>query len=313
MTFHPLEHQVLKCLKELPQGCPKPFYLLVSGGMDSMALLSVFGRLRSYVKGPLCVVHFHHGSSSDEKLKQFRDQAQIIVAEKAQNEGFEYLCFVSTKELKTEAQFRQFRRDELEKRQGVLVTAHHADDELETHILKLIRGGSSLSLQSFREWNGRILRPFLGVSKQKIRAYAKEKQLAFIEDPSNWEDSALRNWLRRVWFPQLENKSPGGVGALARSIKTLVQEARERDLDHLKNMSGNVFLKSHFQSLDKAQSRVFLFRFLKIQFPQDYFSAGHVEEVRKNLDKAQKRHIFVIGSFEWSVNAEQIQVRKLDS
>jgi tRNA(Ile)-lysidine synthase len=313
LTFHPLEHHVLKGLKGLSQWTKKPFYLLVSGGMDSMALLSVFGRLKSYFKGPLRVVHFHHGPSSDPRVQIFREQAQRLVAQRAQVAGLEFLCLTSPKALTTEMQFRQFRRQELQRLSGVLVTAHHSDDELETHILKLIRGGSSLSLQNFKEWNGRLLRPFLGVPKAKLRSYAKDRSLAFIEDPTNTDVKFLRNWIRHFWLPELEKKSPGGTVALGRSLKTLLQEAASGSRDLFKISSGNVVFRSHFRSLSKDQSHVFLFRFLKTQFPQDYFSHGHIEEVRKNLDKVQKQHTFRIGPFEWKVNAEQIQVRKLDS
>lgn len=310
LTFHPLEHRILNNLKQVPGYQKAAHNILVSGGVDSMALLAVFSQLRSYFKGGLRVIHFHHGESGRPDQVGFRHQAEQIVRKYALSCGLECVVFKSEQSLRSEADFREFRRAHLKSIEGVLVTGHQRNDVLETQLLKLIRGGSGLSLAAFRMWNGRVFRPFLECTKTELVEYARVKKLPLVEDPSNFQSEALRNWLRNDWIPQLDKRQKGASKSLAQSLSRLVEEA-QCNLSSLSSFEQSpVVQRTQFRKLTRFEARSFLFKYLKAQFPEDSFSQGYVEEVQKHLDKPQSVHTFTIGSFEWIVNAEQFSVRK---
>lgn len=108
-----------------------------------------------------------------------------------------------------------------------LVTAHHADDQIETFFLNLFRGSGVAGLASMPDRqpfaNGMLLRPLLYISKQAIQAYARQHQLNWIDDPSNMDCRFRRNWLRHQWLPMLDQRWPKASDNILRTISLLQQ------------------------------------------------------------------------------------------
>ncbi len=90
-----------------------------------------------------------------------------------------------------------------QKRDYVL-TAHHADDSLETFLINLSRGTGIDGLSGIPEVNGRIVRPLLPFSRDEILEYAQENQLGWREDTSNSDTRYLRNQIRKEIAPKLK-------------------------------------------------------------------------------------------------------------
>ena len=94
-----------------------------------------------------------------------------------------------------------------------LATAHQLDDQVETFLMKLIRGGRLNQLQgiaprrSFGE-DCFIIRPMLPFTKEEICNYAQIHQLKYFEDQTNFETNVLRNRIRQIVIPQLERENP---------------------------------------------------------------------------------------------------------
>ncbi len=107
--------------------------------------------------------------------------------------------------------------------QDWLVTAHHADDQLETLLMRLMRGSGPQGLAGMRvcSTQGRlqIWRPWLEVPREMLEAYAREKKLAWLEDPSNSDLALDRNYLRHTVVPQLRARWPAAVTAAARAAR----------------------------------------------------------------------------------------------
>ncbi|MCB0376057.1 MAG: tRNA lysidine(34) synthetase TilS, partial [Sinomicrobium sp.] len=110
-----------------------------------------------------------------------------------------------------------------------VLTAHHADDNLETFLINLSRGSGLDGLTGIPVQNGCILRPLLSFSKAAILEYARENKLAWREDSSNAKTQYLRNAIRHRILPELKALHP----AFLRNIqKTMTHLSGSKALLH---------------------------------------------------------------------------------
>lgn len=183
--------------------------LAISGGVDSMVLLEVMQAAAEKDQLKLGVVHVNHQlrlESVEEAvhLKNYCQKQSIPYYSKEWN--------ASEKEKNTEARARKFRYDffaeimELEN-YPTLLTAHHSDDQVETVLMKLIRGSALPNLVGIRAkqpfGKGELIRPFLIFPKKKLDQFAKQSGIVYFEDRSNHSDAYMRNRLRHQVVPVL--------------------------------------------------------------------------------------------------------------
>jgi tRNA(Ile)-lysidine synthase len=86
-----------------------------------------------------------------------------------------------------------------------IVTGHHADDQVETIIMRLMRGHPHHNLKML-EINGDCFKPFLDVSKEEITRCVKSRNLSWVEDETNLESEYERNWMRNEVIPLLSKR-----------------------------------------------------------------------------------------------------------
>lgn len=206
----------------------KPNVLLaLSGGLDSMVLLHLLASLRQKAGFCLKVAHVHHGLQA-----QADDWAAFCQAQADALQLDFQLCRVQLADpaRNIEQQARTLRYQalaELLTPDTVLMTAHHADDQLETVLLALKRGSGLHGLAAIaaqKPFAGtQLLRPLLAFSRNELEQYAKAQQLAFVTDPSNQNDSFDRNFLRQHVLPLLQHRFPAISQTTARSCQLLQQ------------------------------------------------------------------------------------------
>ena len=132
-------------------------------------------------------------------------------------------------ELARRVRYRYFRdlvRDGL---YAAVATAHHADDQVETLALALLRGAGPEALAGIRARDAWRLRPLLGVSRDALRAYSLQHDVRSREDASNAEPSYLRNRVRHEVLPRLDELRPGwraGATRLAQEQAAWIDLAR---------------------------------------------------------------------------------------
>lgn len=184
--------------QQLPPG---RYVLAVSGGVDSVVLLSMAHLLGDRVDGYFFVVaHFDHGIR-DESAADAKWVDQL-----AKQYGYE--C-VSKREVlgksASEAFARERRYDFLqsvaERYDATVVTAHHRDDVLETCLIQLIRGTGWRGLAGLGD--ERFVRPLTGYDKVRIVRYAIDNGLQWREDETNDTADYLRNRVRAIVMPKL--------------------------------------------------------------------------------------------------------------
>lgn len=181
------------------------YLVAVSGGIDSIVLLD---QLVAAGEHELIVAHFDHGIRDDSA-----DDARFVAALAAQYN----LAFVSRREelgvQASEEQARRrryaFLRKMAQKHQAVIVTAHHADDVIETIAINIQRGTGWRGVAVMQTPG--ILRPIITMTKAEVRTYALKKRLEWVEDSTNASDKYLRNRLRQLFANQLTAKQKQSV------------------------------------------------------------------------------------------------------
>ncbi len=198
-------------------------HLGLSGGRDSVALLHALRQCKQLP--PLRAIHIHHGLNP-----QADAWAQFCVALCAQ---WALPCEVVRVEIKSgprisiEAAARQARYAALKAMVGgkeILATAHHADDQIESFFLQLLRGAGPRGLAAMPLLSAAttkrpaLFRPLLDVPRAEIDRYVNEHGLAHIEDDSNNDQRFKRNALRQALLPVLEQHFPDYRVGVLRSI-----------------------------------------------------------------------------------------------
>lgn len=214
-----------------------------SGGLDSTVMLHALEQLAQALGDvELRAVHIDHGLHPESGA--WSDHCRRFAAALAV--PFEARSVVVSRESGqgVEAAARAARYAELEPMLAdgeALLTAHHADDQVETLLLRLMRGAGIRGLASIAEraqfGRGWLLRPLLAAGRSDLDRYAREFDLDWIDDPTNRDTSIDRNYLRHQVIPLLRERWPGADAAIARTARlaaegsALLDEAALRDYD----------------------------------------------------------------------------------
>jgi tRNA(Ile)-lysidine synthase len=197
--------------KEIPYLKQKKLLLAVSGGLDSMVLLHLFQELN-------CDIAIAHCNFQLRGVESFGDQK--FVQDYAEDTGipifvtqFDTEAFAKDYKLSTQVAARELRYNwfyellETEKFDYIL-TAHHADDNLETFLINLTRGTGLEGLTGIPVQNNKVIRPLLFLSREEIEIYAKANDIQWREDSSNASDKYVRNKIRHHLIPVLKELNP---------------------------------------------------------------------------------------------------------
>ena len=209
------------CRRELQAG--DRIVCALSGGGDSVALLHCLLSLREELAITVTAAHFNHCLRGEES-----DADEAFVRQLCAQWGVELTVGRGDPRSRTgespEEAARNLRYAFLLQQTGIIVTAHHGDDQIETVLLHLLRGTGLKGLCGMQTRNGRIFRPMLEISRAQIEAYLTEYRLPSRFDSSNGCDDALRNRLRHHVLPILRQENPNLTETFARMTGLLRQD-----------------------------------------------------------------------------------------
>lgn len=230
----------------------------VSGGADSMALLWCMWLQKERLGITVEAAHFNHhlraGESDrdEEFVRRFCDCHDIPLhvgsaQVKAGKKGLE-------------AAARDARYAYLKSLDGVIATAHTADDNAETVLMHLIRGTGLRGLGGITPKQPGLIRPMLDVTREEVEDFLRENWIGHIEDSSNQTDAFLRNRIRHSMMPLLLKENP----SLPENLSAMAQRLRQ-DEAALENASQVDFPPSveRLRSMESALRRRALERFLR--------------------------------------------------
>lgn len=178
----------------------------LSGGADSVALLYALYLLRSRLGIRLEAAHFNHCLRGEESQ---RDEAFVReLCEKLDIPLTISRAQIVPGEKGLENAAREARYAFLRGLPGKIATAHTADDNAETVLMRMVRGTGLKGLGGIPPVNGSVIRPMLMVTRQEVNAFLKKYDLPHVEDSTNAGDDFLRNRLRHHVLPLLQQENP---------------------------------------------------------------------------------------------------------
>ncbi len=204
----------------------KKLLLATSGGLDSMVMAHLFQQLHHDIALAHCNFQLRGVESfGDQKFVQdFADTNKIPVF----ITQFDTLAFAKDYKLSTQVAARDLRYNwfyELLESENFdyILTAHHADDNIETFLINLSRGTGLEGLTGIPAENGNIIRPLLAFSREEIAQYAHDHGIEWREDSSNASDKYLRNKIRHDLVPLLKELNPQFISSFQKTQSYLQQ------------------------------------------------------------------------------------------
>ncbi len=195
-----------------------------SGGLDSTVLLTALTRLE--LGTPVRALHIDHGLHPDSG--SWAQHCRQIAAELGVTFESRQVEIHNARGRSLEASAREVRYatlSEMMEPGALLVTAHHSDDQLETVLLRLLRGSGVKGMRGITPLApfgpGHLGRPMLTMSKAEIQDIGKDWGLSWVEDPTNLDSRFDRNYLRQEIVSRLQLRWPSAAVTAGRAARQM--------------------------------------------------------------------------------------------
>lgn len=245
--------------ENFPQIIQAPVLVAVSGGVDSVVLAHLCHKSNLEFAMVHCNFHLRDQESDRDEnfVRSLAKQYEVEVFVR----DFDTTGYAAQEHISIQMAARDLRYawfDQLIEQEhfaGVL-TAHHADDNLETFLINFIRGTGLQGLCGIPPSNGPVLRPLLPFSRNQIETYARHNELRWCEDSTNASDKYLRNRLRLDVIPVLKELNPQMLQGFDKTLEYLQQSH-----SLVEDYTGAIFSKvatshSHGYSFDIPQLKI---------------------------------------------------------
>lgn len=259
---------------QFPQIENKTIGVAISGGVDSVVLAYLLHKCGIKI----CLLHCNfklRGAESDADelfVKQFAHKLQIpFYAVAFQTNAYAAQHKLSIQIAARKLRYSWFQEMAIAHQLNFIATAHHANDNLETFLINLLRGTGIDGLTGIPKQNENVIRPLLSFSKNEILAYAEENNLNWREDASNQQTKYVRNKLRHQVVPVLKEIQPAVLQNLESTLthlqqtnnflKEVIQQKRARFFIEDKTTNG---YKINIEKLkEEKHIEVLIFEFFK--------------------------------------------------
>ena len=273
--------------------------LAVSGGPDSVALLNIFLSLQKKYSLELAIVHVNYNLRGTDSQKD--EELARKLAKKNSLKIFIKNVKVAKKNI-SENYLRNLRYDFFEKTRSknkfnFIAVAHNADDQVETFLMRIIRGSGLSGLSAMKFKNNFIIRPLLATSRREIIEYLKKNKITYRIDKTNKQNLFLRNKIRNKLIPQLEkNFNPNIRETVLNSLYSISEDAEflENSTEKYFKEIGELKIKD-LKKLHPAILRRVLRKKLEAKRGDlKNINTRNIEEIIKIIKSTKNKNQFVI-------------------
>ncbi len=295
----------------------KKLLLAISGGIDSMVLLHLFQQSKISIAMAHCNFQLRGLESFEDQkfVEDYADRNNIpfystVFDTNAFAEDYQVSIQMAARELRYHWFYELLDNESYD----YVVTAHHADDKLETFIINLSRGTGLDGLSGIPAVNDKVVRPLLNFSRDEIEEYAKKNNVLWREDSSNALTKYVRNRIRHDLVPILKEINPEFLSTFQKT-QSYLQQAQQmvEDASTLvyQQVASEVNTEIHFnlqklQQLPNYQS--YLYHWLKDYGFSDWIAIHDLVESQsgKQVLSASFRLLKDRNNLILSPNAEQL-------
>ncbi|WP_339886052.1 tRNA lysidine(34) synthetase TilS [Polaribacter vadi] len=300
----------------------KKLLIAISGGLDSVVLYHLLATLNFDISLAHCNFNLRGKESylDEEFVKKLSQKTSNHIFTKL----FDTEKYSKDNKLSTQIAARELRytwfQELVEKHNfDYILTAHHADDNLETFLINLTRGTGLEGFTGIPKINGNIVRPLLPFSREEILKYAKENKIEWREDASNASTKYTRNKLRHQVIPVLKEINPSLLSSFEKTLENL-QESQQILEDRIDEVSSEIIETKEAITkinIDKIQQlsnpKAYLYQLLKNHsFTEwndvyDLLSAQSGKQVFSKTHRLLKDRDFLILSRKTAVNLDKVE------
>ncbi len=268
----------------------------ISGGLDSVVLMHLCHQFGLNIALVHCNFNLRgEESDSDENfiLQLAEDLDLEVFIESFDTENYAKKNKLSIQMAARELRYNWFEELAAQLQFDYVLTAHHADDNLETFLINLSRGTGLDGLSGIPVINDKLVRPLLLFSREAIETYAKDENLKWREDSSNASIKYLRNKLRHDVIPVLKEINPqllqnfNKTQAYLKNSKLIIEDRIEDVFTDIVNQTDSQSISFDISAIKKLNNpKAYLFEFLK-----DY-NFTEWDDVTNLLDAQSGKQVF---------------------
>ncbi len=293
----------------------------LSGGPDSVFLLHVLLPLHKEGVCTIIAAHLDHEWRTDShKDAQFcQDLAQSLgvrcITKKISDLALNVKFNGSQEEMGRAMRRHFFAAIKQQESADLIALGHHADDQQENFLIRLIRGTSLTGLIGMRPEADGYIRPLLALSKNEILTYLHTHTIAYLQDPTNTSDNYLRNRLRKNVLPALKladhrfEKNFQSTLERLHNAELLLEKITQETFNKISANSGESLDKQAFLSLDTyLQQRLLMYWFslCKVPFP---VSESFLQEILRFIKHGNSKSHQVHVQWELAQDSERICIK----
>jgi len=243
----------------------------VSGGIDSVCLLDILHKL----KYKIGVAHMNHQLRSNES-----DLDEIFVKDQCSHYNID--CHIKKVDIRSISKMEKKNISDVGRRERYrffsaltqtfdythIATAHHADDDIETFIMRSMDGSGLTGLSGIPVKNGNIVRPLLNMTRSEIELYVHQEKLAYREDSSNKSLKYVRNAVRKIIIPAIVEIKPSSKKGIKHSINIIKDSNKllsiliKKEIEHRTKTIDRDYIID-LTDLDSAGKMTFIFHAIK--------------------------------------------------
>ena len=293
-------------MRDISEWLPKPgetVLCAVSGGLDSMVLLSILRDWTARQAGSVTAAHYNHHlrptASRDETFVRDWCAAQEIafVSGGGDVKAYAASAGLSVEEAARKLRYAFLRREAAARGIARIYVAHHAGDNAETILWNLIRGAGLRGLSGMSHTQGDIVRPLLDVTRDEIEAYAQAHGVPHVEDETNADpDAASRNLLRLEVMPLLRRLNPKAeerlrdAGRRAATLQTFAEAETRRYTERMEARDGFAAIPARDirRAPPELRPLILLSMLDALNVGRKDFGAAHLQAILSLLDGGER-------------------------
>ncbi len=289
--------------------------LAVSGGMDSVVMTECC--MMAGLDFGIAHANFQLRGEESERDEMFVRQLALKYNKTFFSKKFETKKFAELEKCSIQVAARMLRYEWFRALMGnnkdlyqLLFTAHHLDDNIETMLMHFFRGTGIAGLTGMPQKNVELIRPFLNISRSRIKEFAISLNLDWVEDSSNASDDYTRNYFRNQLIPSLTNIFPEIHNNLENNLLRFSEASvlyHQAISLHKKRMLKQNGSEIHIPIL--LLKKAIPIQTIIYEIIKEYgFSPGQTEEIIKLMDSANGKYILssshrIIKNRDWLIIA----------